>query len=1170
MSELIAEARVLVTPDTTTFRALLTTQLQTATSGVAVTVPVTPVVTGGAGAATAASSATKKAVAAEAAITKLAQAESVLAAADQKVAIASTQAGAARAEFNAATRAASIIQAAYVKALASEDDEVIELVASERALVRVRQENAVATLRAAQATAAEAKANQSAASSGGALAGARAAQQRATAVTASADAAAAAQARLAKAADIVSVAEKRAAIATSEVSAAQTRYGATIRATTTTFAAYEAALRSSDFLLVKQARDAFGAAKANEALALSNLQVARTQSAANAALTQGASKAEAGLRGLSSGAASSALSLVGLRGATLAATGPFLVGAAAAISLGKSLSLASSFASEIAVLGATTGATGEQLETAAAAAREFGRDISLPGVTAGDAAVTITSFAKAGLSLNESLAATRGGLQLAQAAQISYADAVELTANSLNAFNLSGSQAVVVADTLANAANLSQGSITDVALALRQSAGAAQVVGVSFQDTIALLTQLAQNGLTGSDAGTALRTSFIRLVNPSKAARQILQDLNVQLRDLQGNVRPEVFQEFAAAQRDLSVAQQQANAAIVFGQDAFRVIGILGQEAPDSLDRVRAGLDQTGTAAKIAQARMVGLRGASERLQNQLSDLGQEVGDFADGPLTVVIDQFASYVGVVGDAIRLTKDFGETLGGIELPERPPGVDFAVTEIFPEIFKTGNPFGQFLRVKDLLSRGSDEVEEEARRSGLEARGAIEDMGSAMGQGARSFQSEVVAGFQAGFDQINQAIRDGANATRAAITQSIGGAQGQAAGLAEQFNAIVGGGGSQQAQLANLRRQAAVQARIIAKAGPDAAGDILKARREAQQRLAGINQQIVSIEQQIASDARAAQDEAARIAQQAANDADRAFLQRQEDARTRAEQRITVAEDTPQLADDIRRQVQLRALLQQQIAALRTSAVNERTKAEAIRALRAAVFATTQEIKGLKGAQAEQRAEQRQAAQDQLAENLSLRTQIAEARGNDAAVVQALDAQIANAKKAQARAKKGSQEWLKATLALEQLKKQRRDVLKEMQEDEGSGGLSLADFLRENNALFQQISGSLGTVGVDPFSGFDFSKSITSTLTGLQDAARVGAVRVSQPVKTQTDQQIERLIEALNRNTEATNGNTSSGGFSMSRYVDVTGQRAAAMGAFWQARQARSVTEDSFDG
>ena len=875
------------------------------------------------------------------------------------------------------------------------------------------------------------------------------------------------------------------------------------------------------------------------------------------------------LQGLSSGAASSALSLVGLRGATLAATGPFLAGAAGAIALGKSLQLASSFASEIAVLGATTGATGEQLQTAAAAAREFGRDISLPGVTAGDAAATITSFAKAGLSLNESLAATRGGLQLAQAAQISYADAVELTANSLNSFNLQGSQAIVVADTLANAANLSQGSITDVALALRQSAGAAQVVGVSFQDTIALLTQLAQNGLTGSDAGTALRTSFIRLVNPSKQAKQILQDLNVQLRDVNGNVRPEIFQEFAQAQRELSVAQQQANAAIVFGQDAFRVIGILGQEAPGSLDRVRAGLDQTGTAAKIAQARMVGLRGSSERLQNQLSDLGQEVGDFADGPLALLIDQFAGYVSVVGDAIRFTKDFGEALGGIELPERPPGVDFAVTEIFPEIFKTGNPFGQFLRIKDLLSRGSDEVEEEARRSGLEARGAIEDMGSAMEQGARSFQSEVVGAFQAGFEQINQAIRDGAAATRAAAAQAIGGAQGQAAGLDEQFDQIVAGGGSLQAQVANLRKQAAVQAKIIEEAGPNATGDLLKARRAAQARLAAINQQIVSLEKQIAAEQKQAQDEAARIQEQAANDRDRAFLQRQEDARTRQEQRITVAEDTPQLQDDIRRQTELRALIKQQIQAIKNSALDEKTKQEALRQLRAAVFQTTQEIKGLKQAQKEQRAEQRQAAQDQIAENLSLRTQIAEARGNDDAIVAALDAEIANAKKTQARAKEGTQEWLRATLALEQLKKQRRELLKEMQDDQTAGGKSLAQFLTENAELFERTASNIGTPGIDPLSGFDFSKSIVATTQRLQQAAKDQAGTTRTAPDSRIPDAIDRLIAALDANTAATAGNTSTSP-GMNKYAAVTGQRAQAMADFWQAQQARNMEQARFDG
>ena len=247
---------------------------------------------------------------------------------------------------------------------------------------------------------------------------------------------------------------------------------------------------------------------------------------------------------------------------------------------------------------------------------ELGRDISLPGVTAGDAAKTMTEFAKAGLSVNDAIAATRGGLQLATAAQLSYEDAVQLSANALNAFNLQGDQAVHVADVLANAANLAQGGIADTALALRQAAGAAAVVGVSFEDTAALLTLLARNGLTGSDAGTALRTAFLRLVNPSEEAKDVLASLNVELRDLEGNVRPEIFADFAAAQAGMAKSTQQANAAIVFGQDAFRAFGFLGREGAAGLNEVQRGLEQTGTAARIAGARMTGLTGKTASLKN--------------------------------------------------------------------------------------------------------------------------------------------------------------------------------------------------------------------------------------------------------------------------------------------------------------------------------------------------------------------------------------------------------------------------------------------------------------------------------------------------------------------------------------------------------------------------
>lgn len=874
------------------------------------------------------------------------------------------------------------------------------------------------------------------------------------------------------------------------------------------------------------------------------------------------------LQGISSGAASAGLSLVGLRGATLAASGPFLAGAAGAIALGKALGIATSFNSEIAVLGATTEATGEQLAVASEAARQFGRDITLPGVTAGEAAQTITEFAKAGLSLNDSIAATRGGLQLAQAAQLSYADAVTLTANALNAFGLSGNQAVRVADTLANAANLAQGGITDTALALRQAAGAAAVVGVSFEDTAALLTLLARNGLTGSDAGTALRTAFLRLVNPSKEAQKILKDLNVQLRDVNGNVRPEVFADFAAAQRDLTQAQQQANAAIVFGQDAFRAFGFLGREGRQGLDEVTAGLQKTGTAARIAQARMVGLRGAQENLSNQLNDLGLTVGQLASGPLTVMVGLLGEYVGVVNAAAQGTLNFAQSLNNLG-----PGpsttdilgrVDF--TKGLESLAGSINPaLGELVRFRDLFGSETEETAETIKNGGVELRSAIEDSGREAARGAVSFQDQIIGSISTAFSAIRTAIQQRQTEIRGDQLRAARQGANQAAGLEEVFNQVVAQGGSQQQQLAVLKRQAEVQAKIIREAGPEAAGVLLQARREAQARLASINSQRQAIEEQIASDARAASEERLRTQQQAASLADQSLLNRQDLARQRQQNRITQAEDTPNLRDDIQRTQELRNLIKAQIQQVRERIGDEKTKQAALASLRQAVFTTTQEIRGLIAAQREQREANRQAIFDRREENADLRLQIAEARGNEDAVLKLLDARIKIAQQAVARAKKAKEGILKAILELEELKKKRRELLKEASEDE-QGGTTAFQLLTDAAQRFG-VAGNL--IGANqPFAGpTEFTADLSQFLR--RNNTTTTTTSTGTGVIERNDNRfltgVDRIVDALNRNTDALNGGEGGPTVRKGRRPPVSGAIERNDRRWLDSKQARDTIE-----
>lgn len=329
----------------------------------------------------------------------------------------------------------------------------------------------------------------------------------------------------------------------------------------------------------------------------------------------------------SRGIAASALSFLGLRAQVLAASAPFIAGTVAVTAFAKAIGSFVSLQQQLNVFQATTGATAQQMRDVSAAAKELGRDITLPGVSAGDAATAMSELAKAGLSVKESIAGARGVLQLATAAQISQADSAQLVASALNAFSLSGTEAVHVADLLANAANAAQGSIEDFGTAMQQAAAVSSQVGVNLEDMTALLTLLARAGLRGSDAGTSLRTALLRLASPTQQARQLIKDLGLTIRDAQGQIDPTVFAKFAQATEGLSADVRDAIAGVIFGQDAIRAALLAGRQGISGLEDVQLALDKQGTAAELAAARTKGLAGEGSQLKNNFDALAETFGE---------------------------------------------------------------------------------------------------------------------------------------------------------------------------------------------------------------------------------------------------------------------------------------------------------------------------------------------------------------------------------------------------------------------------------------------------------------------------------------------------------------------------------------------------------------
>ena len=272
--------------------------------------------------------------------------------------------------------------------------------------------------------------------------------------------------------------------------------------------------------------------------------------------------------------------------------------------------------------------------------------------SATEAAGAIENLAKAGISTADILGgALDGALDLAAAGNIEVADAAEIAASAMTQFGLKGTDVTHVADLLAAGAGKAQGGVSEMSQALNQSGLVAAQMGLSLDETVGSLTQFASAGLLGSDAGTSFRNMLLRLANPTKEARAIMDELGLSFYDAQGQF---VGMEGVAGQLQTALAgltQEERNAALanLFGQDAIRSASILYEGGAASVRKYAAEVDDAGYASETAAMRLDNLKGDWEAFTGALDSALIVMGEGANGPLRLFTQELTDMVNQFGD-----------------------------------------------------------------------------------------------------------------------------------------------------------------------------------------------------------------------------------------------------------------------------------------------------------------------------------------------------------------------------------------------------------------------------------------------------------------------------------------------------------------------------------------
>jgi TP901 family phage tail tape measure protein len=236
----------------------------------------------------------------------------------------------------------------------------------------------------------------------------------------------------------------------------------------------------------------------------------------------------------------------------------------------------------------------------------------------------VEELAKAGIATADIVGgALKGSLDLAAAGGLAVADSATTMATAMSVFNIEGAKASHVADLLAAGAGKAQGSVSDMAMALNQSALVAHQVGLSVEDTTGALAEFANAGLIGSDAGTSFRTMLLRLINPSVEAQGVMSELGISVYDNQGRFAG--LESIAAQLQDrmggLDEETRNAALATIFGADAIRAASVLYQDGAAGVEQWRDSVNDAGLRGRDRPADdrqpLGGCRAARRRVGNR-------------------------------------------------------------------------------------------------------------------------------------------------------------------------------------------------------------------------------------------------------------------------------------------------------------------------------------------------------------------------------------------------------------------------------------------------------------------------------------------------------------------------------------------------------------------------
>lgn len=359
----------------------------------------------------------------------------------------------------------------------------------------------------------------------------------------------------------------------------------------------------------------------------------------------------------------SALGGIASKGLTASTVAISAVSAALSTCAGYAIKVGSDFETGMSNVEAISSASAQSVTTASGEmvdgltaltekAKEMGATTKF---SATESSQALNYMAMAGWDAQAMYDGLAGIMTLAAASGEDLATTSDIVTDALTAFGMQASESGHFADVLAQVSASANTNVGLLGETFKYVAPLCGTMGYSAEDASIAIGLMANSGIKGSQAGTALKTAIANMAAPTKAMAAQMAALGIEITNSDGSSKSlmEVMQNLRASFDGLSESEQAAAASTIFGKESMSgMLAVINASDEDFAKLTESIYNCDGAAEQMAATMQDNLQGQITILKSGVEGLGIAVYEKLQEPLKNLAVKGQEYIGQLTDAFN--------------------------------------------------------------------------------------------------------------------------------------------------------------------------------------------------------------------------------------------------------------------------------------------------------------------------------------------------------------------------------------------------------------------------------------------------------------------------------------------------------------------------------------